>query len=166
MKLERRKLYRIAAIVVGLVLFLAFYVEDWGRDFTSHTAEISADESRAYLRPLLATPRSAPQMVEAAKMAASRIRNWQFNGTSVTGDTTSLIFVRTNRLLRIKDDITIRLEDRGNEWALTGESASRWEIGDLGRNPRNLKRFLLELQAVGVGSAHDPVLDDPRWSFE
>jgi hypothetical protein len=166
MRMEKQRLVRIGALGVGLVVFLFFYVEDWGRDFTSHSATVSADNSRTYLRPLLATQRTAPEMEAAARMAASRIGNWRGNGNSVDGNTTSLIFVRTNRILRIKDDITIRLQNRGDGWALTGESTSRWAIGDLGRNRRNLNRFLLELQAVGVGSTRRPVLDDPRWSFQ
>jgi hypothetical protein len=134
-------------IVLGALLLFVLSVDDWGRDLTSHEAAISnlaLDES---LRPL-ASNRATADVAEAVRWAAKRIRNWEYVGEAEDGDATLLLFVRTNRLLRIKDDVTIRIEDRDGLRVVTGESISRLPVGDLGRNPRNLRRFLTELRAV------------------
>ena len=47
-----------------------------------------------------------------------------------------------------EDDITISVEDRGNRCILTGESRSRHGYGDLGQNPRNLRRIIDEIRIV------------------
>ena len=139
--------------LAGLV-FLFVYVEDWGRDWTTWEAEISAGAEDPGLRPL--TSRRPPdQMVDAVKMAARRIRNWDYVGEAANEDVTLVYFVRTNRLLRIKDDVTIRIERRSGETFVGGDARSRWHVGDLGRNPRSLRRFLAELRVVLDGSVPD-----------
>ena len=50
--------------------------------------------------------------------------------------------------MRLKDDIIIRIEDRGERCRVTGESRSRTSFGDLGQNPRNLRRIVTELFVV------------------
>jgi hypothetical protein len=68
----------------------------------------------------------------------------------------SILFVRTHRLLRLRDDIVIRIEDLGERRQITGVSRSRFDaVGDLGGNPRNLRRFLIEFRDVldGAGPA-------------
>jgi len=147
---RRRKVHRWTAIVIAAALFLYFYVDDWSRDFSSNHAEISALSLDESLLPL-ESYRSTEELVEAVTWAARRIRNWEYVGEVRDENTTRLIFVRTNRLLRFKDDITVRIEDRGDQRAVTGESRSRIDWGDLGRNPRNLRRLLEELRAVLEG---------------
>lgn len=160
MKLEKKTTYRILAVAGGALLFLAFYVDDWRRDFISHEARIAADSRDPTLRPLDAT-RSSAEMTAAIKMAARRIRNWRFAGEVVDGKTTLIYYVRTNRLLRIKDDVILRVEDRGSRRVVTGESRGRLSLGDLGRNPRNLRRLRNELILVLEGAAPGPFID---WS--
>jgi ABC-type molybdenum transport system ATPase subunit/photorepair protein PhrA len=134
------------ALAVAAVVFV-LYIDDWSRDFTTHHAEISELSSDETLRPLTSR-RSTEEILEAVRWAGRRIRNWEYVGDAEDGDTTMVVFVRTNRLLRFKDDVTIRVQDRGNERVVVGESRSRLGIGDLGRNPRNLRRFLDELRGV------------------
>ena len=133
--------------VAALLLFVGLTVDDWGRDLTSHSAEISTVAVDDSLRPLTSI-RSTDDVAEAVRWAARRIRNWEDIGEAEDGAATLLLFVRTHRLLRIKDDVTIRIEDRDGRRVVTGESISRLAIGDLGRNPRNLRRLLAELRAV------------------
>jgi uncharacterized protein (DUF1499 family) len=45
-------------------------------------------------------------------------------------------------LFRFKDDITVRVINRGSERVLAAKSRSRVGKGDLGQNPRNLKQLL------------------------
>ena len=138
-------------IAVALVLFLLFHVDDWSRDFTTNEAfieEHSADPSLRAVR----LPLTAPQAAEAVRRAAGRIRNWEYVGEAADGDAVLLIFVRTSRIWRFKDDVVIRVAHDKGAQLITGESRSRIGIGDLGQNPRTLRRFLAELRDVYEGS--------------
>lgn len=148
---------RLLVVVAAIAVFLFVFVEDWGRDFTEWESSIASGSPDSTLRPLV-SDRPANQMLEGVKMAASRIRNWEYVGDAVDGNVTQIFFVRTNRILRVKDDVTIRIEDRGKGTIVSGESRARLELGDLGRNRRNLRRFMSELSIVLDGSVPARVL--------
>lgn len=148
---NRRRLFVLGTIVVLAATFLFVYVEDWSRDFTTNEAFIAHDSTDPGLRPMLSS-RSVAELNEAVRRAASRIRNWEYVGEAADGNTSRVIFVRTSRLWRFKDDVVIRVEDLGDRRVVTGESRSRFGIGDLGQNPRTLRRFLAELRDVLDGA--------------
>ena len=148
---KRNQLVWGSAALALLVFFSFFYVDDWSRDFTTNYAVISEFSADVGLQPLV-SDRTAPELVEALRGAGGRIRNWQYTGETSDGETTLVTFVRTSRLFRFKDDITMRIDDRGRERVVTGESRSRIGKGDLGQNPRNLRRILAELRAVLNGA--------------
>ena len=139
----------------AVVFLFAMTIDDWGRDFTGTFAEISDDAPQPDLRPF-ASRRSSAELAEAVRWAARRIRDWEYVGDSTVDETTTLLFVRQGRVLRFKDDIMVRIEDRGAGRVLTATSKARSSWGDLGRNPRNLRRLLIELQDVLDGSSNDP----------
>ncbi len=145
----------------AIVLFVLLYIDDWGRDLVQYEARVHAGAEDVALRPVV-TNRPGWQMVEATKMAGRRIANWEYVGVTSDGSTTLVSFVRTHRLLRVKDDVTIRVEDRGKGSVVTGESRARLHLGDLGRNPRNLRRFIAELKIVLDGSVPGWLLDRGR----
>jgi len=149
--LRTRKRLKLAAVPAGLLAIVALQVDDWGRDLRSHEAAIHEGATDARLRPLR-SERPTDQLVLAVRAAAKRIRDWEYTGEARDGGTVSILFVRTLRLLRIQDDIVIRIEDRGDHRLVTGISTSRLELADLGRNPRNLRRLLSELRAVLAGA--------------
>jgi hypothetical protein len=152
----KRKRWTRGLLAAAAVLILLFvYIEDWSRDFTSAFAEIGENAPQSDLRPVV-SERSSEELIEGVRWAAARIRNWEYIGDATEGDTTVMVFVCTNRLLRLKDDITVRIDDRGTERVLTAVSQSRLRVGDLGRNPRNLRRLLTELADVLRGSSKDP----------
>jgi hypothetical protein len=144
----------IGAAVV-LILF-ALSIDDWGRDFVGNHAIISDDAPQTDLRPFVSR-HSTAELAEAVRWAALRIKTWEYVGESTVDQTTTLLFVRSGRVLRFKDDIMVSIEDRGGERVLTATSKSRSSLGDLGRNPRNLRRLLAEVQDVLDGSSKDPV---------
>jgi hypothetical protein len=156
MKLTQRNQRRLiwsGVVLALLVFFFFFYVDDWGRDFTNNYAVISEFSADPELRPLN-SDRPSSELVEAITGAARRIRNWEYAGEASDGEATLVMFVRTSRLFRFKDDITMRIEDRGRERVVTGESRSRIGKGDLGQNPRNLRRVMAELRAVLDGAVN------------
>lgn len=141
-----------AAVIAALLLFLFLYIDDWSRDFTSSEAFIASDAKDPALHPLR-SERSSAELVDGVRAAAGRIRNWEYVGEASDGNMARVIFVRTSRLARLKDDIVIRIEDLGERRQVSGESRSRFRvIGDLGGNPRNLRRFLAELRDVLDGA--------------
>jgi uncharacterized protein (DUF1499 family) len=151
-------------IVASLIAFLVLYIDDWGRDFTTNEAFIDEDASDPGLRaPRL--PMTPAQAIELVRRAAGRIRNWEYVGEVGDGDSFKLLFVRTSRLLRFKDDVTIRIESRDGLQVISGESRSRIGFGDLGQNPRTLRRFLAELNDVWEGSEiYERRRAEPAWA--
>jgi hypothetical protein len=136
--------WTIAAIVL---LVLAVVIDDPRRDFTTNHAAIAPDATDPRLRPRV-FDRRAVELIDATRRAARRIKNWNYVGTARVGSTSTVVFESTNRVWRLEDDILIRVEDLGDRCRLTGESRSRLRFGDLGRNPRHLRRFLAELDVV------------------
>jgi hypothetical protein len=149
---KKRNPYIIPIAVAGaLALFLFGYVDDWSRDFTRNSASISPDAEDSRLHPLVSRL-STEHLVEAARRAGGRIRTWEHIGDANEGNTTLVLFERTSRIWRFKDDIIIIIEDLGRERMISGKSESRIGFGDLGQNPRNLRRFLAEFRAVLEGA--------------
>jgi hypothetical protein len=149
---KRNRYIAPLAITAFLLLFLFGYIDDWSRDFTDNEASISAEAEDAGLRPLF-DARPTAEMMEAVKRAAGRIRTWEYIGHAREGDTTLVLFVRTSRIWRFKDDIIILIDDLGDRRQVSGQSASRIGVGDLGQNPRNLRRLLAELRDVLEGAS-------------
>jgi hypothetical protein len=149
----RRNWIRFAVAVVGLVVFMAVYIEDWGRDFTEYEAVLSIEQVDQALEHAF-RERPVEQLVDGIKMAAGRIKNWQYVGEAADGNTTLVYFVRQSRLLRLRDDVILRVEDLEIRRTISGTSRARTHLGDLGRNPRNLRRLLSELTIVLDGAVH------------
>jgi uncharacterized protein (DUF1499 family) len=148
---KEKKLLVPLCIGAALLVFLLFRVDDWSRDFTTHEAFISEDAEDPTLRAAR-LPLTTPEAAEAVRRAAGRIRNWEYVGEAADDDALRVIFVRTSRIWRFKDDVVIRIASDGGTRVISGESRSRIGIGDLGRNPRTLRRFLAELRDVYEGS--------------
>ena len=140
--------YRIPlTIVAAVLLYLVVAIDHPLRDFTTNHAEIAEDSTDQRLRPRV-YDLTIPEVVEAIEQAALRISNWEYVGDAGVGDVTQILFVRTSRVWRFKDDVTLKLETRDGRTVVTGESRSRVGVGDLGQNPRNLHRILSELDTV------------------
>jgi hypothetical protein len=144
-----------AVVVILAAGWLFATVDDWSRDLEENHAEIRADSTDPDLQPLR-SERSAADLAEALKWAARRIGTWEHIGTSQDGSLTVVTFVRRAWFLGPATDVTLRVEDRGRRRIITGESRSRHGFGDLGQNPRNLRRILEELHAVLQGTRHGP----------
>ena len=144
---RRRRTLRLAVGAVVLVAWVVLQIDDWSRDLTSYRARTSPTASDPLLQPLERLEPAA-ELVQAIKSAALRVRNVEYVGKTSDGNTTLVLFVRTHRLLRIKDDIVMRVEDHGSMRLVSGAAESRLHLGDLGRNPRSLRRFRTELLEV------------------
>jgi uncharacterized protein (DUF1499 family) len=141
---------------IGAIGLLALFVtiDDWSRDFTENQAVMTEASADPDLRPVV-FDRSADEVVHAIQEAADRFEGWEFIGAARVESSTMVVFERTSRVWRLKDDIVVRVEDLGNRCRVGGESRSRLEYGDLGQNPRNLRRIVSELRTV-LGSDEVP----------
>jgi uncharacterized protein (DUF1499 family) len=142
---RRRWIPWTIAAIVALALVVA--IDDPMRDFTTNHAAISENAEDPALKPLV-FDRPAAELIEATRRAARRIKSWEYIGTARIDNSSTIVFERTGRVWRLTDDIIIRVEDLGDRSRLTGESRSRIGFGDLGQNPRNLRRILAELAVV------------------
>lgn len=84
------------------------------------------------------------RIIEAAERAAGSLRGWTV--TNVDHDAGVVTAVRTTRLFRFRDDITIRVEPGSSDeqFVVNVRSKSRVGKGDFGQNARNIR----ELQAA------------------
>ena len=145
-----------------VLLYVVFGIEDWGRDLVGYQAEASFQPSSRYVARLLELPPGHPDFVaqadwvEAIKWAGNRISNLEYKGDASDGNTVVLTFVRQHRLLRLRDDVQVRLRFDGSRAVIDGNSEARLHIGDLGRNPGTLRRFFFELEDVIAESNLNP----------
>ncbi|MEM6469210.1 MAG: DUF1499 domain-containing protein [Planctomycetota bacterium] len=126
--------------ITALVLIaVAFRIDDWGRDWSQNTAELTADADRPGLRPLEinATPEAVAAAVEDWAMKQSQ---WDIVEVRSEGPDGSieLKLTRTSKLFRFVDDVGVTLSLSDETTAVDASSASRVGKGDLGQNPRNL----------------------------
>ena len=146
-------------LAAGLLLLLALNV-DFGRDFTQNYAETSAAGGAAddELAPVV-SERSLAELVLAVRWAGRRVGGFECVGDSFAGeDEATVLFSVTSRLLRLSDDVAVHIVDDGRQRVVTASSGTRnpLPIGDLGRNPRNLRRLLTELRDVLEGATRNP----------
>ena len=148
---------RWAIVGAAILLWVVLAVDDWGRDFTANYAEVSAEASDGDLRPLT-SDRSVRELVTAVQWAARRIGGWEHVGDSFEDGAATVLLVGRSPLLRLKADVVVRVVDRGAQRVVTASSGTREPlfVGDLGRNPRNLRRLFTELRDVLDGATRRP----------
>ena len=150
----RKRLKTLGVWAAILIAYVLIGIDDWGRDWVEHEATLRFEPTNRYVANLFVLPHGHPNRVslsewsDAVQWAGNRIKNLRFSGEAADGDTLILKFVRTHRLLRVKDDVTVRIERNGGEQTIETHSAARLRIGDLGRNPRNIRRLYSELEDV------------------
>jgi len=101
------------------------------------------------------------------RWAGRRIGGFQHVGDSFAGDgEATVLFSATSPLLRLKDGVVVHIVDEGRQRIVSASSGTRnpLPIGDLGRNPRNLRRLLTELRDVLEGAARQPAPFEGRES--
>jgi len=144
----------VVVLAVAGLLVLALQVDDWSRDLTTNVAETDPQAEDPLLRPL-ELRRSVEETAALIERAAAGLPRWDVLDVAVDSAEAQLHLVRTSRLFRFRDDVTIWVEGRGGGCVIRARSASRVGSGDLGQNPRNL-RVILGAIRDAVGEA-DPL---------
>lgn len=153
--------YLVAGIGIAMIGKTIWMIDDWGRDWSSNHAALSADHPDESLRPIV----SAKSILEVENAVVRWVRgesNWAVMSES-TNELTSnesdagqpvaslrrLHLTHTTSILRFVDDVHVQIQNvdrqdssdpaKTSQTILYAESQSRIGKGDLGQNPRNLR---------------------------
>jgi uncharacterized protein (DUF1499 family) len=81
----------------------------------------------------------------AARAALERLPRFSFVGAGSGPGGSSLQAVAATKLLKFKDDVTIRIRRQGGATRVSVKSRSRTGKLDFGQNARNVREFLAAL---------------------
>ncbi len=107
---------------------------------TGRTPEYPALQPRHYAA-------SVDRTLRAAREAIGSLPRWELVGSGAGQAGAELRAVRTTRLWRFKDDVTVRVRREGGGTLVSVRSKSRAGRSDFGQNARNIQEFLAALDA-------------------
>jgi uncharacterized protein (DUF1499 family) len=95
------------------------------------------------------------KIAKAARATVERLPRWTFVAEGRGPGGSEIQAVARTRILRLEDDVTIRIRREGGRTRVSVRSKSRSGSADFGQNARNIRLFLSELdrELFGVGSA-------------
>ena len=95
------------------------------------------------------------KVAKAARATVERLPRWTFVAAGKGPGGTEIQAVAKTRILRLEDDVTIRIRREGGRTRVSVRSRSRSGSADFGQNARNIQLFLAELdrELFGVGAA-------------
>ncbi len=105
---------------------------------TGRTPEYPDLQPRRYTASVDAT-------VRAAREAIASLPRWQLVGAGSGVAGAELRAVRSTRLWRFQDDVTVRVRREAGRSVVSVRSKSRVGKGDFGQNARNIREFLAAL---------------------
>lgn len=111
------------------------------RDFTASHAQLESASSDPFLRPLH-LPMTVDEVALRVERWALSKRRWRIVSRNRTDTGAQLHLARRTRVMRFVDDIHVRLSAETSGTHLDAESQSRFGLGDLGQNPRNLRELV------------------------
>lgn len=150
---KRKWAWGILAVASTTLLWMAWFIDDWSRDFTTNTAVTDPAASNADMHPLV-TDRSPQEVAEAVKQWVAATSLWQLEDSEATDGGQRLHLTRRTRLFRFTDDIHVVIvrDDNTQQTTLSAHSQSRLGKGDLGQNPRNIQQLIQGVRKVVVRS--------------
>jgi uncharacterized protein (DUF1499 family) len=94
------------------------------------------------------------RIAKAARATVERLPRWTFVAAGRGPGGTEIQAVARTRVLRLEDDVTIRIRREGGRTRVHVRSKSRSGSADFGQNARNIRLFLTELdrELYGVGA--------------
>jgi uncharacterized protein (DUF1499 family) len=93
------------------------------------------------------------KVAKAARATVERLPRWTLVAQGKGPGGTEIQAVCRTRLLRLEDDVTVRVRREGGRTRVSVRSKSRTGSADFGQNARNIELFLTELdrELFGVG---------------
>jgi uncharacterized protein (DUF1499 family) len=140
----RRWLLRLAPLLAAAGVVFAYTT--WPR---LNDVETGKTPEYPYLQPREygASPEAVTRSV---KRVLGQLRGWQLVGEGKGPVGVQIQAVRSTRVFRFKDDVTIRIRSEGGRTRVYVRSKSRLGNADFGQNARNIRELLAALdRAVG-----------------
>lgn len=143
----------VAAVLLTLALIWLFAaIDDWSRDLTTNHAATSAIAKKSSLHPIIST-KPPIELADKVVVAAHQLPGWELAAREDIDKEITLRLVRTTRVMRFKDDITVHIRpiksnDDAPHYEISAESQSRVGKGDFGQNPRNLVELMDTLRGL------------------
>jgi uncharacterized protein (DUF1499 family) len=139
----------LALLLLALAGAAAFMVTRWpwvNQVETGATPEYPDLQPRAYSQ-------SEETVAKAARAALERLPRFSFVGAGSGPGGSSLQAVATTKVMKFKDDVTVRIKRERGATRVSVKSKSRTGKIDFGQNARNVREFLAAL---------DQELEKPR----
>ena len=99
---------------------------------------------------------SEDKVAKAARQTVERLPRWTFVAQGRGPGGTEIQAVARTRVLRLEDEITIRIHREGGRTRVGVRSKSRTGSADFGQNARNIRLFLTELDRELFGAREAP----------
>jgi uncharacterized protein (DUF1499 family) len=131
----------LALLLLALGGAAAFTLTRWpwlNQVETGATPEYPDLQPRAYAQ-------GEDAVAKAARAALERLPRFSFVGAGSGPGGSSLQAVAATKLLKFKDDVTIRIRRQGGATRVSVKSRSRTGKLDFGQNARNVREFLAAL---------------------
>ncbi|QDU73217.1 hypothetical protein Pan97_01840 [Bremerella volcania] len=135
----------LAILIVGPIVVLSLYVDDWSRDLTTNHAETRKSDPNPLLQPLV-VPGDRDKATALVTDAIVKLEDWSIESITTEGKRTIVNATRTTKLLKFTDDIRVYLNDAEDGVQITVTSQSRVGKGDLGQNPRNIAELMSKVR--------------------
>jgi len=117
-------------------------LETWKRNLTSNDARLDSQSDDPHLRPVVVS-RSASAVADQIVEWATQQANWSVESQQEqSSGSITLHLTRKTSIMRFIDDIHVQLHSEGDRTRVEAESRSRFGVGDLGQNPRNLRELV------------------------
>ena len=142
----------LKAMVLAAVLAGAWSYFHWPRlneVETGRTPEYPDLRVRDYLA-------GEDKVAKAARQTVERLPRWTFVAQGKGPGGTEIQAVARTRVLRLEDEITIRIRREGGRTRVAVRSKSRTGSADFGQNARNIRLFLTELDRELFGAREAP----------
>ena len=137
---SKRSLIVALAILVACFMSMPLWLENWRRDLTENSARFDDESADLSLTPPLIS-KPVDQVEEQLKQWADSAPNWNFESSSADGDSIAIHLTHQTRVVRFVDDIRVSLRTVAGQTRVDAVSSSRFGVGDLGQNPRNLREL-------------------------
>lgn len=86
------------------------------------------------------------RVTRAARAAIAHLPGWELVGSGRGPGGAELVAVARTRVLRFKDDVTVRVRRRDGAAEVAVRSRSRLGKADFGQNARNIRAFQAEME--------------------
>lgn len=137
----------LAVLIIGPVVVLSIYIDDWSRDLSTNHAETTRSHPNPLMQPQTISG-DRTDITTKVSNAILEIPSWGIESITTEGKRTIIHATRTTKLFKFTDDIRVYINDVDDGVQITATSQSRVGKGDLGQNPRNIIELMSKVREL------------------